>query len=166
MILKTSIETLMKKSNLENIDYVKLLEEILAPNANSLQIAAFLALLHAKKETANELAGFVSALKNKMVTVPTEHKVLDIVGTGGDGANTVNISTGSAILAAGCGIKVAKHGNRAVSSLAGSADVLEALGIAISLPAEKIAAGIEEIGIGFCFSPNFHPAMQTLRLLR
>lgn len=166
MILKNSIEKLIRRENLDNIACQNVLDEILTANANPLQTAAFLVLLRSKSETAEELAGMVAALKQKMIAVPTTHKVLDIVGTGGDGANTINISTGSSILAASCGIKIAKHGNRAVSSLAGSADVLEALGVAIELTPEKISASIDEIGIGFCFSPNFHPAMREIRALR
>ena len=162
---KESIEKLMKQLNLDSNACQDALFEMLNPEANPLQAAAFLVLLRAKNETPEELA-LVHALKQKMVAVPTEHKVLDIVGTGGDGANTINISTGSAILAASCGIKVAKNGNRAVSSLAGSADVLEALGVVIDLSPEKISKSIDEIGIGFCFAPNFHPAMRQLRDLR
>jgi anthranilate phosphoribosyltransferase len=139
---------------------------MLDPANNPLQIAAFLVLLRAKNETADELSAIVKALQNKMIVVPTHHTVLDIVGTGGDGSNTVNISTGSAMLAASCGVKVAKHGNRSVSSITGSADVLEALGINIQLTPEQISKCIDEIGIGFCYSPNFHPMTQALRHLR
>lgn len=166
MILKNSIHKLMQKQNLEQIDCQQALHEILAIDANPLQTAAFLVLLRSKTETADELVGLINALHNNMIPVVTPHNVLDIVGTGGDHENTVNISTGSAILAASCGVKIAKHGNRAVTSLAGSADVLEALGIEINGTPEKISACIDEIGIGFCFSPNFHPAFRELRSLR
>ncbi len=165
-MLKNSIEKLMQKQNLSNQTIIDAFDAMLAPDANSLQTAAFLALLRAKTETSEELAAMVAVLQQKMIAVPTEHTVLDIVGTGGDGAQTINISTGSAILAASCGVKIAKHGNRAVSSLAGSADVLEALGIKIDLSPQKINACIDEVGIGFCFSPNFHPALYQLRTLR
>ncbi len=123
-------------------------------------------LLRAKSETAEELSTIVTTLRNKMTVVPINHRVLDIVGTGGDGLNTVNISTGSALLAASCGVKVAKHGNRSVSSLTGSADVLEALGVNITLTSEQISKSIDQIGIGFCYSPHFHPLTQALRPLR
>jgi len=166
MILKASIEKLMRKQDLDAETCQLVMDEILKPDANSLQISAFLVLLRAKGETPEELAGMIAALKQRMIPVHTPHKVLDIVGTGGDGANTVNISTASAILAAACGIKVAKHGSRAASSLAGSADVLEALGVNIHLSPEKVSACIDAVGIGFCFAPNFHPAMQTLHALR
>ncbi len=142
------------------------MRSILHEDANSLQTAACLALLRAKPETPDELMGMVSVLQHNMIPLHTPHRVLDIVGTGGDCRNTVNISTGSAILAASCGIKVIKHGNRAVSSMAGSADVLEAFGIAIGLPPEKIVKCLEACNIGFCFAPDFHPALRQLRALR
>jgi anthranilate phosphoribosyltransferase len=165
-MLRKAVETLMHHENLDQAMCEHAFNALLDPTSNPLQIAAFLVLLRAKPETAEELATIVSLLRSKMVKVNTHHKVLDIVGTGGDGANTVNISTGSAILAASCGVKVAKHGNRAVSSLAGSADVLEALGVKIDLSPEKISESIDKIGIGFCFSPNFHGALKALRTLR
>ncbi len=143
-----------------------MLDELLAPQSNPLHIAAFLVLLRAKQETADEIAAMVNALRHKMIVVPTSHAVLDIVGTGGDSLNTINISTGSALLAASCGIKVAKHGNRSVSSLTGSADVLEALGINIHMTPTLISQSIDKIGIGFCYSPNFHPLTQSLRDFR
>jgi len=166
MILKSSIEKLMRGENLSPIACQQALDEILNPTINPLQIAAFLVLLRAKKETADELSAIIKALRDKMIVVPTSHAVLDIVGTGGDGLNTINISTGSAILAASCGIKVAKHGNRSVSSLTGSADVLEALGINIDLTSDQVSKSISETGIGFCYFPNFHPVTQALRLFR
>lgn len=166
MLLKNCIEKLMRQQNLEADLCQSAVHEILKEDANLPQVVAFLVALRSKTETAAELAGMLSVFKQKMIPVQTHHRVLDIVGTGGDGANTINISTGSAILAASCGIKIAKHGNRAVSSATGSADVLEALGIAIDLSPEKISASIDEIGIGFCFAPNFHPALRNLRSLR
>lgn len=165
-MLKKAVETLMQHKDLDKALCEQAFAALLDPESNPLQMAAFLVLLRAKPETPEELAVVVALLRQKMVKVNTKHKVLDIVGTGGDGANTVNISTGSAILAASCGIKIAKHGNRAVSSLAGSADVLEAFGVNIDLSPEKISACIDEIGIGFCFSPNFHDSLKTLRTFR
>src|SRR5579862_9229330 len=166
MMLKASIETLMRGENLQSIVCQQVLEEMLDPTVNPLQVAAFLVLLRTKQETADELSAIVHALRAKMIVVPTDHSVLDIVGTGGDGLNSVNISTGSALLAASCGVKVAKHGNRSVSSLTGSADVLEALGVNIQLTPGQISRSIDEIGIGFCFAPNFHPTANVLRQLR
>ncbi len=166
MLLKSSIEKLMRGEDLQSYVCQQVVDEILCPTINPLQIAAFLVLLRAKNETADELSAIVKVLRNRMVVVPTEHTVLDIVGTGGDASNTINISTGSAILAASCGIKVAKHGNRSISSLTGSADVLEALGVNIQLTPDQVSKSIAQIGIGFCYSPNFHPMTQALRLFR
>lgn len=166
MPLQNSLEQLMKRQNLDRTTIQEALHAMLDSDANPAQTAAFLALLRSKGETADELASMIAYLQQSMVPLSTHHKVLDIVGTGGDGAHTVNISTGSAILAASCGIKIVKHGNRAVSSLAGSADVLEALGLIIDLSPEKICANIDNVGIGFCFGPNFHPALRQLRTIR
>ena len=166
MLLKSSIEKLMRGEDLQSHVCQQVVDEILCSTINPLQIAAFLVLLRAKNETADELSAIVKVLRNKMVVVPTEHTVLDIVGTGGDASNTINISTGSAILAASCGIKVAKHGNRSISSLTGSADVLEALGVNIQLTPDQVSKSIAQIGIGYCYSPNFHPMTQALRLFR
>lgn len=166
MTLNKAIETLTRHENLTADACKAALNEMLSEDANALQSAAFLALLRAKKETSEELFGLVAGLKEKMKTFSLPYKVLDIVGTGGDAAHTINISTGSAIIAASCGVKIVKHGNRAVSSLAGSADVLEALGVDIHASPEKIRQCVEAVGIGFCFSPNFHPAMLKMRELR
>ena len=166
MALQRSLDKLMQGQSLTKELCQQTVDAILSKDVHLAQVAAFLALLRAKTETADELAGMVLSLQQAMIPVVTQHTVFDIVGTGGDGANTVNISTGSAILAASCGIKVVKHGNRAASSLAGSADVLEALGVAIDLTPKQIAASVDELGIGFCFAPNFHPALNRLRTLR
>jgi anthranilate phosphoribosyltransferase len=166
MSLKDSLILLTQRADLDAATCKSALEEILADNAEPLQIAAFLALLRAKPETSAELYNLTIALKQHMIPVHTVHKVLDMVGTGGDNAKTVNISTGSAILAASCGVKVAKQGNRSVSSLCGSADVLTALGVNIGLTAAQISQCIDQLGIGFCFAPHFHPPLQTVRNLR
>lgn len=166
MILKSCIDKLMRKQNLDVETCCQVIDEILKPDTNPLQISAFLVLLRTKGETPEELSGIISGLKQKMLTIQTSHQVMDIVGTGGDQAHTVNISTGSAILAASCGVRIAKHGSRASSSQSGSADVLEALGININLSPEKISTCIDTIGIGFCFFPNFHPLMKELSALR
>ncbi len=166
MILKLCIEKLMHSENLESTLCEKVLDELLDPAANPLQIAALLVLLRTKGESVDELSAFVNALRKKMISISTDHPVLDIVGTGGDGLQSINISTGSAILAASCGVKIAKHGNRSVSSLTGSADVLEALGVNIQLTPEKIRKSIDTIGIGFFYSPNFHSTTQALKSLR
>jgi len=139
---------------------------MLEDNAAPEQIAALLVLLRAKRETPAEIIGAIDALQENMLFVPTDLKTLDIVGTGGDRANTVNISTGAAILAAACGVTVVKHGNRAVSSACGSADVLEALGIDIEMSPETIARCLELLNIGFCFAPKFNPALIKIRDVR
>jgi anthranilate phosphoribosyltransferase len=166
MILKKCIEKLMHKQNLSSEECKQVINEIIIEDTNVLQIAAFLVLLRAKPETPDEIVGIVKTLREIMTRVPIMDKLIDIVGTGGDSAKTINISTGSAILAASCGAKVAKSGNRASTSQCGAADVLEQLGISLAISGEKIAAGIDQFGIGFFFSPNFNPAMQYLRNLR
>lgn len=166
MRLKEGIEVLMAKQNLNSQLCQQMVNDLLHGDSHPYQKVAFLVLLRSKMETPEELSGMVAALQEKMVSVPISKKVLDIVGTGGDQSRTVNISTGSAILAAACGVTIAKHGNSAVTSLTGSADVLQALGVNIHMSVEKIKQSIETLGIGFCFAPNFHPVLRELRQLR
>jgi len=135
-------------------------------DASENQIAAFLVLLRAKGETSSEMAGLARAMQSRAVQVNAGDDVLDIVGTGGDSAGTVNISTGSCVLAAAAGAKVAKHGSRSVSSLCGSADVLEALGVAVEIGPEAIEKCVKEVGMGFMFAPRFHPAMAKVSPVR
>jgi len=135
-------------------------------DADPTQISAFLVLLRAKGETASEMAGLARAMQSRAVEVSAGDEVLDIVGTGGDDAGTVNISTGSCVLAAAAGAKVAKHGSRSVSSLCGSGDVLEALGVEIELGPESMKRCIEEVGVGFMFAPRYHPAMAKVSPVR
>lgn len=139
---------------------------LLLNNGSEALISAFLVLLRAKGETSEEIAGFARAMIKCCKKVEGLENVVDIVGTGGDGANTVNISTGAAILAAASGAKVAKQGNRSSSSACGSADVLEALGVAIDLGPEGVKRCVEEVGIGFMMSPNYHPAMASVAPVR
>jgi anthranilate phosphoribosyltransferase len=164
-MLGKMIEKLLKREDLSKEESALALLDMLA-GANPHQIAAFLLLIRAKGESVEELHGIVEVMRSRMVRVQAATAVLDIVGTGGDGAHTLNISTASAILAASCGVKIAKHGNRSVSSSAGSADVLEALGIALHQSPEQIGRSIEEIGIGFMFAPDFHPAFKQLKEIR
>ena len=166
MQLKYAIQTLMRHESLSYVDCENAFKEIVSEKGDPIQTAAFLSLLRAKPETETEISAIVHFLRSQMISIPTSHATLDIVGTGGDCANTINISTGSALLAASCGIKVAKHGNRAVSSQTGSADVLEALGLNIELSAEKISQSIEQFGFGFCYFPNFHTTLLKLKPLR
>jgi len=129
-------------------------------------VGAFLVGLGVKGETAAELAGFARAMREHMVVVDAGPNVIDIVGTGGDGAGTFNISTVAAIVLAGAGAQVAKHGNRAISGKVGSADVLEALGVRIAMTAEEAAGAVREIGLGFLFAPHLHPAMKNVQGVR
>ncbi|XP_065875351.1 anthranilate phosphoribosyltransferase, chloroplastic [Euphorbia lathyris] len=138
----------------------------LLDDANETLISAFLVLLRAKGETFEEVVGLARAMIKYARKVEGLVDAVDIVGTGGDGANTVNISTGAAILAAACGAKVAKQGNRSSSSACGSADVLEALGVAIDLDSEGVRKCVNEAGIGFMMSPKYHPAMKTVSPVR
>ena len=134
--------------------------EILAGEATPVQIAGFAVALRAKGETIDELEGLVASMYEHANPLVVPGRVLDVVGTGGDRSMSVNISTMAAIVAAGAGAPVVKHGNRSASSKAGSADVLEALGIRLDLPTTSVAKVGEEVGITFCFSAAFHPAMR------
>ena len=129
-------------------------------NATPAQLAAFAVLLRAKGETAAELNGLVQTMLAHATPVRVEGRSVDVVGTGGDRAHTVNISTMAAIVVAGSGRQVVKHGNRAASSMCGAADVLEELGVVIDLPAVGVEATVAEVGIGFCFAPVFHSGMR------
>jgi anthranilate phosphoribosyltransferase len=134
--------------------------EIMEGAATEAQIAGFVVALRAKGETTDEIAGLVRTMRSFAARVEVAGDVLDTCGTGGDRAGTFNVSTAAALVCAGAGVKVAKHGNRAASSRCGSADVLEALGVRIDLPPAGVARCIEDAGIGFCFAPVFHPAMR------
>ena len=135
--------------------------EIMSGEATPAQLAAFLVALRLKGETAEEIAGMARVMRAKALRVPFDGApLLDTCGTGGDCMGTFNVSTAAAFVAAGAGAVVAKHGNRAVTSHCGSADVLEALGVKIDLPPEGVAHCLREVGVGFMFAPTFHPAMR------
>ena len=136
--------------------------EILEGNATDAQIAAFIIALRMKGETVEELTGLVQAMIDKATPVPLDDPsdVVDIVGTGGDRSQSINVSTLAALVVAGAGGRVCKHGNRAASSACGTADVLEALGVTIDLGPEGVARCVADAGIGFCFAPKFHAAMR------
>jgi anthranilate phosphoribosyltransferase len=151
---------LLGGTSLDAEDTAWAMGEMMAGQATPAQLASFAVLLRAKGETVAEHAGLVTAMLANAERVQVAGPLLDVVGTGGDRANTVNLSTMSALVAAGAGARVAKHGNRAASSSAGAADVLEALGVAIALPADGVARCVDEAGIGFCFAPVFHPGMR------
>ncbi len=139
---------------------------LLTGSASDSQIAAFLVALKMKGETAAELAGFARAMRERMIVVDAGADVIDTCGTGGDGSGTFNISTAAALVMAGAGARVAKHGNRSLSSATGSADVLEALGVRITLTPAESAWAVREIGIGFLFAPHHHPAMKFAQPVR
>jgi anthranilate phosphoribosyltransferase len=136
------------------------MREILGARASNEEIKDFLLALKAKGESAEEVGVMVDEMYRYAAPILIAERSVDIVGTGGDGAHTLNISTTSAIIAAAAGARVVKHGNRAASSKSGSADLLEALGVSISLDGNAVAETVRELGIGFCFAPIFHPAMR------
>ncbi|MEU9235158.1 anthranilate phosphoribosyltransferase [Streptomyces subrutilus] len=136
------------------------MEQVMTGGATSAQLAALLVALRAKGETATEVRGFVDAMRAHAVPLDVPGPTVDVVGTGGDRARTVNISTMAAVVAAAAGARVVKHGNRAASSSCGSADVLEALGVRLDLRPEDVARTAAETGITFCFAQRFHPALR------
>jgi anthranilate phosphoribosyltransferase len=136
------------------------MREVMTGEATPVQVAAFAVALRAKGESAAEVTGLAAEMLAQATPVQLSLDCVDIVGTGGDGAHTVNISTMAAVVTAAAGVPVAKHGGRAASSSSGAADVLEALGVAIDLPAPAVARCVEEAGIGFFFAPVFHPGMR------
>jgi anthranilate phosphoribosyltransferase len=136
------------------------MEEIMAGDATQAQIGAFVTALRLKGETSEEITGMARVMRTNALKVEYPGPMVDIVGTGGDGLNTFNLSTAAALVLAASGVKVAKHGNRAASSAAGAADVLEACGVKLELAPEAVAHCIDEAGMGFMFAPAFHPAMR------
>ncbi len=167
MIVGPAIQLLLDGHHLSRADARELMGSIMDGEATQAQIAGFLVALRTKGETADEIAGFAEAMREHVVPVtPQRSPVVDIVGTGGDGAHTFNISTAAALVAAAAGAAVAKHGNRAASSQAGSADVLEELGIALEQPPERIALSIDDLGFGFMFARAHHPAMRFVAPVR
>ena len=158
--MKQILEQLLDNQNLARDDAFSIMLSIMSGEYNDVQIAGFLMALRSKGETVDEITGFAQAMREKMVKVPLETPAIDMCGTGGDALGTFNISTTATFVVAGAGIHVAKHGNRSMTSKSGSADVLQALGIAIDKPVEGSTADIEEIGLGFMFAPAYHPAMK------
>ena len=164
-MLKQGIEKLIGQQSLSEPELeASVLEMIETENIS--QVAAFLSLLSAKGETVSEILTLVKVIQRLMIKIPTTKKTLDIVGTGGDGFNTFNISSGAALLAASTGVTVAKHGNRGVSSKVGSADVLEYLGVAMHAEAELIAKSLSKHQFAFCYAPNFHQTLYNLKTVR
>jgi len=167
VIIGAAIQLLLDGRHLSRADAHALMGSIMDGAATPAQIAGFLVALRTKGETADEITGFAEAMREHVVPVtPQRAPLVDVVGTGGDGAHTFNISTAAALVAAAAGAAVAKHGNRAASSAAGSADVLEELGIAIEQTPERIAGSIDELGFGFMFARAHHPAMRHVAPVR
>jgi len=162
MIIK-AIEKLINFENLSQSESESVMNQIMSGDSTPAQIGAYLIALRMKGETVNEITGSAKAMRSHSLKVTFENSndnLIDIVGTGGDGSNSFNISTATALLVAATGRQVAKHGNRAASSKCGSADVLEAAGVVLELQPDQVAECIEKVGIGFMFAPIFHPAMK------
>ncbi|MFD9129465.1 anthranilate phosphoribosyltransferase [Kitasatospora sp. NPDC059571] len=154
------LTSLLRGEDLGQADTAWAMDRIMSGEATPVQVAGFMIALRAKGETVEEIAGLVDAMYAHAEPLHIPGPAVDIVGTGGDRAKTVNISTMSAIVAAAAGAKVVKHGNRAASSASGSSDVLEKLGIRLDLSARRVAEVAEETGLTFCFAARFHPAMR------
>jgi anthranilate phosphoribosyltransferase len=160
-VIQATVARLLDGHDLTRAEACDTMNEIMRGDATQAQIAGFLVALRAKGETADEIAGCAEAMREHVLAVrPQREDLVDIVGTGGDGANTYNISTAAALVAAGAGAGIAKHGNRAASSATGAADVLEALGLRLELEPERIERSIDELGFGFLFAQAHHPAMR------
>jgi anthranilate phosphoribosyltransferase len=177
MIVDT-IRRLVERKDLTRDEAFAVMDGIMSGQATDAQIAAFLTALRMKGETVEELIGFARVMREKVSPVKTRARVrtslsgtdremlVDTCGTGGDATGTFNVSTATAFVVAGAGIPVAKHGNRSVSSLCGSADVVEALGVRLDLPPERVGHCVDEVGIGFCYAPLLHKAMKFVMLAR
>ncbi len=160
-MIQDALAELLDGRSLERERAREVMDEIMAGDATPAQIGGLLVALRLKGETPDEIAGFAEAIRDRVLAVaPTRTDLVDTAGTGGDGQATINISTAAALLAAAAGAGVAKHGNRAVSSASGSADVLEALGFSLDAPPERIARSIDELGFGFLFAPTHHPGFR------
>lgn len=160
-MIQQAIQKLVEGLHLTEEEATAAMTVIMDGEATPAQIGAFITALRIKGETVDEIAGFAKVMREKADRItPTASPIVDTCGTGGDGANTFNISTTAAFVVAGAGAAVAKHGNRSVSSKCGSADVLEALGVRIDLDPETVRECIEQVGIGFLFAPRFHASMK------
>jgi anthranilate phosphoribosyltransferase len=154
------LNRLLARTDLSAAETAWAMREVMTGEASPAQVAAFAVALRAKGESPEEVAGLAAEMLSQATPVQLSLDCVDIVGTGGDGAHTVNISTMAAVVVAAAGVPVAKHGGRAASSSSGAADVLEELGVVIDLPAAGVARCVEEAGIGFFFAPVFHPGMR------
>lgn len=165
--MKLYIEKMLDREHLTFEEAFFVMDRIMSGEVNNSQLAALLIALKSKGESPAEIAGFAKAMRGKSVKVETDTtNLIDVCGTGGDDSGTFNISTTAAFVVAGAGVKVAKHGNKSISSRSGSADVLAELGVRIDLTPEQTKAAIEETGIGFLFAPYYHPAMKYAAAVR
>ena len=160
MDIREAIDIVVSGDSLSMDDAASVMRQVMSGEATPAQLGSFLTALRLKGETTDEIAGMATVMREFSLRVNVDGMLVDSVGTGGDGLNTFNISTAAAFVAAGAGLKVAKHGNRAASGSCGSADVLEEMGVRIELPPEGVERCIEESGIGFMFAPAFHPSMR------
>ena len=164
--MKKYTEKIISKENLSQEESYRLMEMIMSGKLNDIQIAGILVALRMKGESVDEVTGFAAAMRDKMVSITLEKPAIDMCGTGGDGFGTFNISTCASFVVAGAGINVAKHGNRAITSKSGSADVLLELGLDINKSINKSVYDIEKYGLGFLFAPSYHPAMKYVMKAR
>jgi anthranilate phosphoribosyltransferase len=166
-VIRQALQRALDGHDLGRNETREVMGQIMRGDATPAQIGGFLVALRAKGETPDEIAGCAEAMREHVLPVqPQRDDLVDTAGTGGDGAHTINISTAAALVAAAAGAGVAKHGNRAVSSACGSADVLEALGFELAQPADRIERSIDELGFGFLFAPSHHPAMRHAASVR
>ena len=160
-MIKGILEKVIAGQHLTFDESFEVMNSIMSGEVNNSHLAGLLIALKSKGESSSEVAGFASAMREKSTKIKTNGKItIDVCGTGGDNSGTFNISTVVAFVVAGAGVSVAKHGNRSISSLCGSADVLQELGVNINLTPEQSEKALHEIGIAFLFAPNFHPAMK------
>lgn len=158
--LQEVLSRLVEHDDLTAEETAAVMDSVLTDTASPVQIAGFLAALRVKRETPEEVEGLANAMMKHALLIDVPGRCVDIVGTGGDGYNTVNISTIASLVIAGTGLTVVKHGNRGATSMTGSADVLGILGVRLDLPAERVAELATEVGITFCFAQVFHPSMR------
>ena len=160
-MIKQYLEKVIEKENLTFDEAFAVMNEVMIGNVNNSLLAGFLVALKAKGETPAEVAGFAKAMRSNCIKIEcNDENAIDVCGTGGDNSGSFNISTAVAFTAAGAGVKVAKHGNRSISSKSGSADVLQQLGVNINLSRDESERALKEIGIAFLFAPLYHPAMK------
>ena len=159
-MIKEAISSLISGQSLTSEEAALVMEDIMQGKATPAQFGAFVTALRLRGETADEIVGLAKTMRSRAVPLTIDGPLVDTCGTGGDGSHTFNISTAAAFVGAGAGLKVAKHGNRAMSSQCGSADVLETLGVRIDLDAKQVQECLQEVGMGFMFAPVFHPAMK------